>query len=86
MGSYYRASFISRHVEVTRLSPRAGPKVEISFPQPTEVSSPLVVSPSSSVHGPGSMTYPLERFLVLMNEYVNAQALLFPSMYLSRSS
>lgn len=54
----------------------ADPKAEISSLQPTKISFPLVVSPSSSVHGPGSTKSLSERFLAHMNEYVITKATL----------
>ena len=58
---------------------RADPKAEISSPQLIRISFPLVVSLSSSVHGPGSTKSLLERSLALMNEYVSAKAISIPT-------
>ena len=53
---------------------RADQKAEISSPQPIRISFPLVVSPSSSVHGPDSTKSLSEKYLVPMNEYASVKA------------
>ena len=57
----------------------ADPEVEISSPQPIRISFPLVVSPSSSVHGPGSTKSLLEKSLAPTSEYVSAKASSIPT-------
>ena len=70
MGSSYRVSSASAHVNGTWLTTLADPKAGTSFPQLTRILSPLVVSQSSSAHGPVSMKFHSERYLVPTSEYV----------------
>lgn len=58
---------------------RADQKAERSSLRPTRTLFPLVVSPSSSVRGPGLMRSLSGRFLAPMNEYVIAKTTSIPT-------
>jgi len=76
VGSSYRAPFVSAHANDAQLIKRADLKAETSYPRPTRISFPQVVSRSSNVLGPGSTKSLSERFRAPMSEYVIAQLVL----------